>query len=84
MDNLIRYELIKKYYSGNHEWYDIPFPEGFTRENCLVFVNDNGIDFNTPSHVRFGTGDHTNHFYLSKIGASNPASVIEFIFIKIN
>lgn len=83
LDNLIKISHTTKYITTIEKWIDIPYPEGFSPENSLVFARDTGDTLNAIAHIKLS--NTKKQFSIWEISNRvNKSSMVEFIFIKIN
>ena len=47
------------------KWYDIPFVEGFNKNNCYIIAQDFGTETDTTAHIKLH--DNNDKFCLTTL-----------------
>ena len=68
------------YYGNDNmgKWYDIPFVEGFNKNNCYIIAQDFGTETDTTAHIKIH--DNNDKFCLTTL--SFLSTNVGFLFIR--
>ena len=84
LDSLSVKTAINFKYSNTHSWTDIPYPEGFSKNNCIALATDGGAVESSSAHIKIGSGDKNGQYCLQPISDRHKESNTIFLFYKLN